>query len=221
MPCRALAKPFFPCWLPLSARWIGSVIWLGRVDNFNPKPCGCNTSHGDERSGGFLVTRSDATELLEAIDAALDEVASFVGFAIIFDWRFPVRSRRNNRFDASVDQVAANVIAVVALVAEEFTGIGIMQPPERVIAFDLVRLAAGDIEGQRVAFGVRAEVDFGREAAARAPERFLILIPPFTPAACWCARTIVESMACSSSGHQPCAFEKNIRGDFNAASEYS
>jgi hypothetical protein len=71
-----------------------------------------HTSHGDERSGGFLVTRSDATELLEAIDAALDEVASFVGFAIIFDWRFPVRSRRNNRFDASVDQVAANVIAV-------------------------------------------------------------------------------------------------------------
>ena len=137
------------------------------------------------------------------MDAALDEVASFVGFAIVFDWRFPVRSRRDNRFDASVDQVAANVVAVVALVAEEFTGIGIVQPRERVIAFDLVRLAAGDIEGRRVAFGVRAEVDFGREAAARAPERLLILIPPFTPAACWCARTIVESMACSWSAGGP------------------
>jgi hypothetical protein len=33
-----------------------------------------------------------------------------------------------------------------------------MQPHERLIAFDLVRLAAGDIEGQRIAFGVRAEV---------------------------------------------------------------
>ena len=31
---------------------------------------------------------------------------------------------------------------------------------------------------------VRAEMDFGREAAARAAESFLILIPPFTPAAC-------------------------------------
>ena len=78
-----------------------------------------------------------------------------------------------------------------------------MQPHERVIAFDLVGLAAGDIENQRIAFGVRAEVDFAREAAARAPERFLILIPPFTPAACWCARTIVESMACSSSAGGP------------------
>jgi hypothetical protein len=43
-------------------------------------------------------------------------------------------------------------------------------------------------------------MDFGREAATRAAERFLILIPPFTPAACWCALTMVESMACSFSG---------------------
>ena len=40
-----------------------------------------------------------------------------------------------------------------------------------------VSLAWADIRGQRVAFGVRAEVDFGREAAARAPER----LPPRTP----------------------------------------
>jgi hypothetical protein len=46
---------------------------------------------------------------------------------------------------------------------------------QRLIAFDLVRLAAGHIEGQRLTVGVRAEVDFGREAAARAAERFLFL----------------------------------------------
>ena len=78
-----------------------------------------------------------------------------------------------------------------------------MKLHERIVAFDLVGLAAGDIERQRVAFGVGAEVDFGREAAARATERFLILIPPFTPAACWCARTIVELIACSSSAGGP------------------
>jgi hypothetical protein len=37
----------------------------------------------------------------------------------------------------------------------------------------------------------------------RAAKRFLFLIPPFTPAACWCARTIVQSMACSSSAGGP------------------
>src|SRR5262245_52463278 len=66
-----------------------------------------------------------------------------------------------------------------------------------------MRFTAGHVERQRVTFGIRAEVDFGREAAARAPERFPRLIPPFTPAACWCARTIVESMACSLSAGGP------------------
>src|SRR6266699_2927298 len=78
-----------------------------------------------------------------------------------------------------------------------------MQLHQRVITFDLVRLAAGHIEDQRIAFTVRPEVDFRGEAAARAAERFPILIPPFAPAACWCARTIVESMACSSSAGGP------------------
>src|SRR5207247_8059761 len=82
-------------------------------------------------------------------------------------------------------------------------GIDLMQLHQRVITFDLVRLAAGHIEGQRIAFTVRAQVDFRGEAAARAAERFPILIPPFAPAACWCARTIVESIACASSAGGP------------------
>ena len=73
---------------------------------------------------------------------------------------------------------------VITLISEEPIGIGIVKPHQRLIAFDLMRLAAGHFEGERVAFGIRAEMDFGREAAARAAERLLLLIPPFTPAAC-------------------------------------
>src|SRR5262249_23923707 len=78
-----------------------------------------------------------------------------------------------------------------------------MQFHQRIVAFDLVRFTAGHVESQRIALGVRAEMDFGREAATRAAERFLILIPPFTPAACWCALTMVASMACSLSAGGP------------------
>src|SRR5262249_41191392 len=78
-----------------------------------------------------------------------------------------------------------------------------MQFHQRIVAFDLMRFTAGHVESQRIALGVRAEMDFGREAATRAAERFLILIPPFTPAACWCALTMVESMACSLSAGGP------------------
>src|SRR5262249_45265146 len=118
-------------------------------------------------------------------------------FASICDSRFWVRTGRDHRFNATLDQVVADFVAVVAFVAEEAVGINIVQLHQRVITFDLMRFTAGHVERQRVTFGIRAEVDFGREAAARAPERFPRLIPPFTPAACWCARTIVESMACS------------------------
>ena len=90
-----------------------------------------------------------------------------------------LEQRRDNGLDASVHQIVVNFVAIVALVAEEFVRIYIVKFHQRIIAFDLVHLAAGDIESQRVAFGVRAEVDFGREAAARAAERFLILIPPY------------------------------------------
>lgn len=48
--------------------------------------------------------------------------------------------------------------------------------------FDFVRLAGRHLEREPVAFGVGAEVDFGREAAAPTAERFLILFHPFAPA---------------------------------------
>src|SRR5262249_41696491 len=130
-------------------------------------------------------------------------IASLVCFAIIFDLRFSVRTGRDHRFNATLDQVVSDFVAVVAFVAEEAVGINIVQLHQRVITFDLMRFTAGHVDRRRVAFGIRAVVDFGREAAARAPERFPRLIPPFTPAACWCARTIVESMACSLSAGGP------------------
>lgn len=94
--------------------------------------------------------------------------------ALVVDRRFAVRSRRNDGLDAARRQVIANIVAVIALVAEKPVGIDVMKLHERAIAFDLVSLSAGHIEGQRIAFGVRAEVDFGREPAARAAERVLV-----------------------------------------------
>src|SRR6266478_2179818 len=111
--------------------------------------------------------------------------------------------RWDHGLDATFCQVVANIVAVITLVAEEPVRIDVVQLHQRIVAFDLMRFTAGHVESQRVALGVRAEMDFGREAATRAAERFLILIPPFTPAACWCALTMVEMMACSLSAGGP------------------
>jgi hypothetical protein len=89
-----------------------------------------------------------------------------------------------SRLDPALCQIGANIVAVITLISEEPIGIGGVKLHQRLIAFDLMRLAAGHFEGERVAFSIRAEMDFGREAAARAAERLLLLIPPSTPAAC-------------------------------------
>jgi len=71
---------------------------------------------------------------------------------------------------------------------------------------------AGYFEGRDVAIEWRSAAgdysrvpglaaDAGAEWIARAPERFPRLIPPFTPAACWCARTMCSP---GVSWNQPC-----------------
>jgi hypothetical protein len=76
---------------------------LGRVDSSDPVPCCCDAQHREVSSGGFLVAGRDATKLLETVDAALDEIASLVCFAIVFDLGFSVRAGRDHRFNATLD----------------------------------------------------------------------------------------------------------------------
>jgi len=95
-----------------------------------------------------------------------------------------IRLWRDDRLDAALFEVIADRVGVVSLVAEELLRLGFEKLHVRVVALDLMRLAAGQLEDERPAFGVGAQVDLGREAAARAPKSLLILIPPFTPAAC-------------------------------------
>ncbi|OAF07550.1 hypothetical protein AYJ54_17685, partial [Bradyrhizobium centrolobii] len=141
--------------------------------------------------------------MFDAIDTAFDEIAMLVGLTIVFDLDRAVRSRRDHSLDATLYKISTNSVAVVAFIAEKLSGIDVVKLHQCFVGINFVDLAASDVEGQRVAFGIGADVDLRREATARAAERFLILIPPFTPAACWCARMMVESMACSSSAGGP------------------
>jgi hypothetical protein len=69
-------------------------------------------------------------------------------------------------------------------VAEEPIGINAAQLHERVMVLDFNTSRGQSDRRSGNFFGLRAEVIFGGEAAARAAERFLILISPFAPAAC-------------------------------------
>jgi hypothetical protein len=84
-------------------------------------------------------------------------------------------------------------LAGVAFVADDGARLNVRSDIEQNVEMTRVgSLAAGQVEGDDVAGGVRFRLDFRGEAAARATER-LPFLPPFAPAADTCARTIVES----------------------------
>ena len=83
--------------------------------------------------------------------------------------------------------------AVVALVSDDDAGPDIRPKVHQGLEMGTVgSLAAGQVERDRQAVEVRFQVDFGAEAAARAPKGLTVL-PPFAPAAETCARVTVES----------------------------
>ena len=91
--------------------------------------------------------------------------------------------------------LAASRLALVgvAFVADDCAGLNVGADIEQDVEMTRVGgFAAGQVEGDDVAGGVRFCVDLRGEAAPRAPKRLPVL-PPFAPAADTCARTMVES----------------------------
>ncbi len=82
---------------------------------------------------------------------------------------------------------------VVALVAENGARGDIRADVEQDLEIPAVAgFPAGQVKRQGQPLEIGLQVDFGRKAAARAPER-LTLLPPFAPAADTWARITVES----------------------------
>ena len=99
----------------------------------------------------------------------------------------------NDGSDAARSRGVPIGLAGVAFVADDGARLNVGPDVEQGFEVTPVEgFAAGQIEGDDVAGGVRFCVDFRGEAAARAAER-LAFLPPFAPAADTCARTMVES----------------------------
>ena len=100
---------------------------------------------------------------------------------------------RNDGSDAARPRGVPVGLAGVAFVADDGAGLNVGSDVEQDFEMTPVGgFAAGQVEGDDVARGVRFCVDFRGKAAARAPKR-LPFLPPFAPAADTCARTTVES----------------------------
>jgi hypothetical protein len=68
-----------------------------------------------------------------------------------------------------------------------------------------VALARRQHQRHRLAAALRAELDLHAEPALATAERFRRRVPPFAPAACWCARITVPSTKWTAQSSAPAA----------------
>lgn len=99
-------------------------------------------------------------------------------------------SRRNHGFGAKGADLFAQWVAVVSFVADHEFGLESFQ--QDFAAGHVVPLPFRQMELGRLAPVINRDMDFGAEAAT-GTSQCLGVLPPFAPAACWWARTIVES----------------------------
>lgn len=170
--------------------------------------------------GVLVVAGRDAAPLLEAVEAAFHDVAPFVDL-LVEGRRTPapaaapepvadlVRPLGDGVPDASVSQPGPYRAGTVALVAEDVGGPdpGPSRPetghPDRFHHGGELRAVVGvsarEGEGQRAAERIAGKVDLAGQTTPRASERRRAEPPFRAPAACWWARTTVESTDTSQS----------------------
>ena len=151
--------------------------------------------------------------MLELIEETLDEVsfaiegkiAEALDGAVCFGW--------NNDASSSHFDIGNDGITIIALVTEHVAGLDAIQ--QRYGLSTVRNIAGCQNEPQRIAARVAQGMQFGGQSTARAANGFRLLIPPFAPALCWCARTIVAStMTYSKSGSSANALKRLSQTSF-------
>ena len=130
---------------------------------------------------GLVVTRGDTTELLEPLEAILDEMPPLIHAGIVRDVRLAIALGRDYGERASLVQFGAHSIVVERLVGDERRERDVRN--QGLDADAVVTLAWKKNEADQVAQCIHERHDLGGQAAARLADG-LIESPPFAPVAC-------------------------------------
>lgn len=134
--------------------------------------------------------------MLDLVEETLDEVPFAIEREVAEPLNKPVRSGRDHRNRAARRDQLNDGVAVVSLVGQHMASAKVFQQWFGLGAVG--GIAGRQDEAQRIAQRIAQGMDFGRQAAARAANGLRLLIPPFAPALCWCARTMVASIMTNS-----------------------
>ena len=130
--------------------------------------------------------------MLERVEAAFDAITLFVELSVVASGLFPVPARRDDGHGTQALDLAHDLGRVVALVGDD--GVGTLALEQQDSLLILGRLPGRDAEGDRQAVFVRQQMDFGAQTSSGTPQSRVFGAPFLRPAAaCWWARTMVES----------------------------
>ena len=162
-----------------------------------------------EVASGFVVARSNGPVLLQACEEVLDQMPSLVEVAVIFARLFVRYPGRNDHCFAIVqERLDQPGLGIVGLVGNNSLRGCVLE--QDIGSLEIMGLPWREKKACRVAQRIDRGMDLGAQAASAAPEGLLVRIPPFAPALCWWARTMVASiMAYSLSAS--CARASNTR----------
>ena len=152
------------------------------MSSFKPSQRADQVKSGEIVAGSLFITGGDAAKVLDGIEETLDEIALAVERKIAVPFELAIRFRRDHRFDGAHFQALDEVVAVVALVAEEGCGLDLSR--ERFCLCDVVCLSSSQAESEGISQGVDDGMDFRRQAAARAA--YGLVLTPFLRAPALC-----------------------------------
>jgi len=116
----------------------------------------------------LVIARRDTAAVLEAADELLDAVAHGVDGVIDGVLDQAVAFGRDFRLATTATHIVADRVAVIAAITEQNVGIAVPLGHEIGIGGTVMRLAGRQDNADRQAVSVGTNVDFGREATARA-----------------------------------------------------
>lgn len=152
------------------------------MSSFKPSERADQVEAGEEVPGGLLVTGGDAAKMLDGIEEPLDEIAFAVEREVAGTFDFAVRFRRDDRLDGAPFEAGDEAVGVITFVAEKGSGLDLGS--QCFGLRDIVDLASGETEHERISQGVDDGMDFRRQAAARAA--YGLVLAPFLRAPALC-----------------------------------
>jgi hypothetical protein len=135
------------------------------VSSFEPSEGANQLQSRREIARGLFVASGDATELFDELEESLDQIAFGVEGEIPISFDLAIGLWRDDRLDRARPQAGDVGVGVVALVSQDRFGLYLCG--QCLSLGDIVDLASGQSERERVSECVDDQMDFRGQAAAR------------------------------------------------------